>query len=248
MPVTASTSEVYAVALPPWASTTLASKTGRTVPFASATERSRDSWSWAKPATLNRVQPSLVVTSVILVLLTARPTLAAAFCQAPVAESVAPGTEVAVERASEEETYWIAPSPTPTVTMLSIAGAGPPKSWRKSTARASLPARGWLLTRSRPPIWAGVRPNRSAWEPSQARAAVTALLEEAVPRLPSGFEMLAGVPNRFQRTRPPSDDAALFCAAVGSSLPRRSRSSRPASASSSTCGTAPDARGVQETR
>ncbi len=70
-------------------------------------------------------------------------------------ESVAAGTDVAVVRTSEEETYWMAPLPTPTVTMLPSAGDGPPKSWRKRTARAVLPASFWSLTRVRPCIWLG---------------------------------------------------------------------------------------------
>jgi len=77
-----------------------------------------------------------------------RPMLVAALTHAAVGESVAAGTEVALVRTSEEETYWIAPLPTPTVTMLPIAGDSSPKVWRctrtpspKSPPRTRAPCR-----------------------------------------------------------------------------------------------------------
>src|SRR4051794_29160106 len=187
-PLTAATLAGGALAAPPPTSTTLASKTGRTVPSAYASERSLTCCSWAKPGTLNRVQPSASVALPSEPRETLRPMLVAAFTQAAGAERVAAGTEVALVRASEEETYWMAPLPTPTVTMLSIAGAGPPKSWRKSTARALLPASFWSLTRVRPFIWAAERPNTEACETSHDRAAVAAS-PLAAPRLPERGEI-----------------------------------------------------------
>src|SRR3954453_22619829 len=137
--------------------------------------------------------------------------LAAAFTHAAVGERVAAGTEEAMVRTSEEETYWMAPLPTPTVTMLSSAGAGPPKSCRKSTARAGLPASFWSLTRVRPFIWPAESPNTEAWATSHDLAAVAASLEVAVPRVPATGEMDEGVPKVFQRTAAERDEAAAFC-------------------------------------
>src|SRR4051794_2267888 len=198
LPLTASTRTVYAVAAPPSTSTTLASNTGRTVPSAYARDRSRTCCCWAKPGTLKRVQPSESVTFDSEPSETLRPMLAAAFTHAAVGDRLADGTEVALVLTSEEETYWTAPLPTPTVTMLSRAGAGPPKSWRKSTARAVLPASFWSLTRVRPFIWAAESPNTEAWATSHDLAAVAASLEVAAPREPATGEMDEGVPKVFQ--------------------------------------------------
>ena len=219
---------MYAEAAPPWTSTTLASKAGRTVPSAYANERRRTCCSWANPGAVKRVQPSLSVILESEPRDTVRPMLVAALTHAAVGESVAAGTDVALVRTSEEETYWMAPLPTPTVTMLPSAGEGPPKFWRKRTARALLPASFWSLTRVRFFSWSAERPNRVACEPSQARAAATASPEVALPRVPETGEIEAGVPKLFQRTAAASPVAADFCAADGATVPRTSTSSSPA--------------------
>ncbi len=98
-----------------------------------------------------------------------------------------------VLRLSDEETYWIAPLPTPTVTTPSTAGEREPNFWRKSTARALESASFWLFTSSRSATWAALRPRREAWLESQPRAAVAAS-PEAAPRVPLSGEMEDGVP------------------------------------------------------
>ena len=73
LPVTASTISVYAAALPPSTSITLASKTGRTLPSASGRARRRAICCWGRPATLKLVQPDFDTMSEILPALTSLP-------------------------------------------------------------------------------------------------------------------------------------------------------------------------------
>ena len=119
------------------------------------------------------------------------------------------------------------PSATPTVTMLPIAGERSPNLCRNRTARAGLWANRWLLTSSSPSTCAVLRPSTSRWARSQERAATTASVEEALPRLPFVGRMEAGVPKSFHRSAAPRRDAAAFWVDVGSAVPRRSTSDSP---------------------
>ena len=105
MPVTASTRLVKASEAPPVTSTTLASRTGRTLPSAIGRARRRTCCSWAKPGTVSRVHPPLTVFVMAGTWAAGTPTdrLAAAFSQPSSGVSTAAGITPVV-RASEEET------------------------------------------------------------------------------------------------------------------------------------------------
>ena len=90
-PVTASTNDVYALAAPPATWTTLASKTGRTVPSDSPSARRRTCCSRAKPGTSSRVHPPDLLVSTSAAAAPASPTSSAARSQACTGPSVAAG-------------------------------------------------------------------------------------------------------------------------------------------------------------
>src|SRR6478735_161478 len=231
LPVTASTTSVYAEALPPWTSITLASKTGRTEPSARGRARRRAICCWGRPATLKLVHPDVVATSEILSALTSRPTFFAASSQAAVGVRVGAGADP-VARESEEETNCTLPAPMPTVTRPPTAGASEPNFWRNSTARAGESANGWSLTTSRASTSEAESPSRVAFDLSQPRAAATGA-PVAAPRDPVVGAIVDGVPREFQRTltADPSAPALPSWAVVGATVPRTSRSSRPAGVS-----------------
>ena len=112
--------------------------------------------------------------------------------------------------------------------MLPIAGDRSPKVWRNSTARALVWASFWLFTSSSPSTWAALMPSTAVLRRSQLRAATAASSEEARPRLPSVGRIDDGVPKEFHRSSEPRRAPAAFCAAVGSAVPRESRSESPA--------------------
>ena len=142
--------------------------------------------------------------------------LVAAFTQAAAGESVAAGTEEAVVRTSEEETYWIAPLPTPTVTMLSSAGSGTAEVLAEEHRAGG--AAGELLVVDQGEalhLGGGEPEHRRRARPATTCAAVAASLEVAAPRVPETGEMEAGVPKAFQRTAAERPATADFCADVG---------------------------------
>ena len=122
----------------------------------------------------------------------------------------------------------------PTVTRPPTAGASEPNFWRNSTARAGESANGWSLTTSRASTSEPEIPSRVAFDFSQLRAAVTGA-PATVPREPLVGAIEAGVPSEFHRTftDEPSALALPSWAAVGATVPRTSRSSRPAGVSPS---------------